>query len=294
MPYPARFTRSKVFVSFAGDDRPMAERLGKELDERGIEAFIDVQHILPGENLVLAIDKAIDESDYFVLLWSRHTVDRPWVDLEWTTALARDLDRRRSFLFVVRLDSTPLPPILGMRRYLDAFGSWEAVADELAATWHRDREVGMPVLPALREVDVFDGEPTIVLYVRNLDLSVAHVVAMPSSVTGAELKDEVRKALALPDRVPALDGKVGLNFHYRFSIDGETIPDQSSALRITDGSMIDLEVTMSSWGPKGSNGDVTYRRKALGSERDEPAKLHPDMPHVLINSAFEHLEPRPR
>lgn len=263
----------------------MAERLGKELEELGIEPFVDVQHILPGRDLVLTINDALTQSDYFVLLWSRNTVDRPWVDLEWTAALARDLEDRRSFLFVVRLDDTPLPVILTMRRYLDAFGSWTTVADELAAAWRRDQAVGLPVLPAPAGADL-DCGPTCVLYVRNRALSVVHTVAVSCMATGQQLEKTVRSALALPDQVTELDGKVGMTFHYRLCHRGEVIADSTlPALHITDGSMIDLEVELEAWGPDGSVSRTTYRR-------DEPSGLPPAMIRKLVNAGFDHLRPR--
>ncbi|AHH97325.1 toll/interleukin-1 receptor domain-containing protein [Kutzneria albida] len=263
----------------------MAERLGRELGERGVTPFVDARDILPGQDLVLTINDALTQSDYFVLLWSRNTVGRRWVDLEWTAALARDLEDRRCFLFVVRLDDTPLPLILTMRRYLDAFGSWETVADELAGAWRRDQAVGLPVLPAPVGVDLGEG-PTSVLYVRNRALSVAHTVAVPSSATGRELEKAVRTSLALPDQVTELGGKVGLTFHYQLRHRGQEIADQPlPALHITEGSMIDLEVELETWDSDGTVCRTTYRTNGYSG-------LPPEMIHKLVNSGIGHLRPR--
>ena len=144
-----------VFLSVAGEDRPQAKELDNELRAYGLRTFLDEASIDPGCNLVTVINKALDESDYFVLLWSAQCAGNAWVELEYGTALYRELDEldahlrdRRAFLFVVRLDDTPLPRLLSTRKYLDSALGWPAVANALMDTWRRDRATKMPVVPA--------------------------------------------------------------------------------------------------------------------------------------------------
>lgn len=145
---PVRTSRpKKVFLSFAGNDRFMAKRLADNLVTYGVEAFYDARDIAIGGNVVLSINRAIAESQYYVLLWSEHCVDRPWVDEEWAAAYARDLNEERSFLFVVCLDQTPLPPLLAVRRYLDGIRDWPSVARDLAEAWREDLNNGTTVSP---------------------------------------------------------------------------------------------------------------------------------------------------
>lgn len=265
----------------------MAERIRRDLMERDIEAFV----FPPGGNLVLDINRALAESDYFTLLWSQACVDRPWVSAEWSAAFARELQERRSFLFVVRLDETPLPSLLAPRQYLDAFdGNWDEVANELAAAWRRDRAVGEPVLPAPRSVVTHNGAdrcPTIVLYVRNRTLAVAHVIVVPAESTGRKLESMVRDALKLPDVETKFGGAVGMRFHYQLKKAGEPISFDKTLveLHITDGTTIDLEVQVESFGPAGPSLVMTYRHGTSTG-------LSPAVTRSLISSAFGHLLPR--
>jgi hypothetical protein len=59
----------RVFLSFAGPDRLVAERLRGDLAAEGFDAFIDV--------CSLALSESLTDSSYYVLLWSRHTDNRP-------------------------------------------------------------------------------------------------------------------------------------------------------------------------------------------------------------------------
>ena len=72
--------RPKVFLSFAGKDRPHAESLRDELEARNVNAYLDEYEISPGDNIVSAINDALATSDYYVLLWSANTPTRDWVD----------------------------------------------------------------------------------------------------------------------------------------------------------------------------------------------------------------------
>lgn len=279
--------RPRVFLSFAGTDRITAERLRQGLWERDIEAF----SFPPGGNIVLDINRALTQSDYFVLLWSRACVDRPWVDAEWSAAFARELQERRSFLFIMRLDRTLLPSLLAPRQYLDAVDTnWDELVNELAATWSQDLAVGEPVLPAPCSTATKNGveKPSnIIVYVRNRALSVAHVVAVPAGSTGQDLEGLVRSALALPDVEEKFGGTVGMRFHYQLKNAGKLISSDSKKLAesaIVDGATVDLEVQVESFGPTGSSRTITYRQGVS-------TNLPPAATRALINSAFGHLIP---
>jgi hypothetical protein len=290
MRHTRRTGRPQVFLSFAGNDRENARRLHQDLHDHGMDTFVDEQNIAIGDNFVLAINQRITQSDYFVLLWSQSSVDRPWVEVEWSAAFTRELRERRTFFFVVRLDTTPLPTLLAPRRYLNAFDNWNEMVNELVSTWHRDRTIGDPVLPAPHPTTTNHGStrsPTIVLYVRNRALSVAHVVAVPEDSTGQKLENLVRDALALPDIETKFNGTVGMRFYYQLKKSGKQIPADETPLfelHIVDGVTIDLEVQIESFGPDGSSPATTYRK---GSS----TRLSPTITRSLINSAFGHLIP---
>jgi hypothetical protein len=265
----------------------MAERLRQDLRARDIETF----GFPLGGNLVLDINRALEQSDYFVLLWSRSCVDRPWVNAEWSAAFTCELRARRSFLFIVRLDRTPLPALLAARQYLDAVDNdWSKLVQEISEIWVRDCAIGEPVLPApfvATATNNEDGARDLVLYIRNRALRVAHVVAVPEGSTGCQLESLVRAALALPDVEEKFGGTVGMRFSYQLSNAWGTISDDPrrlGELYVVDGDTIDLVVQVESFGPGGSSPVVTYRKGATTS-------LSPATTRALINSAFGHLIP---
>lgn len=257
-----RVRKVGVFLSYAGPDREKADRLRRDLDKHGIGAPL----FELGKDLVQGINRALTQSDYFVLLWSKNADGRPWVEAEWSAAFVRQLREQRSFLFIVRLDMTPLPALLAPRHYLDAFDdNWTEMVNDLVAAWREDRGVGVPVLPAPGTELAPHGaaqDPTIELYVRNKELSVAHVIAVSENSTGQQLERQVHKDLALPDDETRFNGAVGARFRYQLKHAERQIPANNTPLAelgIKDGSTIDLEVQVEWVGPSGPSPTVTYR-----------------------------------
>jgi hypothetical protein len=296
--YPTGGDQPQIFLSFAGEDREKARDLAERLRAYQIRSFVDLDSIELGANVVLAISNALTRSDYYVLLWSRHTAGRAWVDEEWATALHLEVTRRRGFVFVVRLDRSDLPAMLRPRRFVDATGGWDAVADCLARTWKRDRGLGIPVLPApLPDTAVDAGLPDLMeLHLRNRTIPVAHVLPLPRVATGVDLHDNAIDALALPSTVAPLAGIVDTRFRYRFEIAGRPILDGKLVdQNVQDGDLVDLLVTVEVLG----RGEIITTWTLRGQPAGTAGAADPRLPAGLTRAAFDahvarcfkHLEP---
>ncbi|MFI6097041.1 TIR domain-containing protein [Lentzea sp. NPDC051213] len=272
-------TRPKVFLSFAGKDRPHAEQLRAELEARSVNAYLDENEIAPGENVVSAINEALATSDYYVLLWSANTPQREWVTKEWTAAFNLEMTRRRAFLFIVRLDEEPLPPLLSPRKHIDLLDA----ADRLVATWRADRKSELPVFP--QPVPPTPTGPTVAISVRSHDLGVTHVVMTPLHLTGAALYRAVFAAMQLPSEQSTFDGAIGMRFSYELYQQNESIPDDQSTVELTS-DVVDIAVRVESFGPRGP-----YNNKEFLPDEEAQGALDVDQQRMLLVAAFRHLLP---
>lgn len=290
MPVGTDTSPARVFLCFAADDQPEAERFRRGLEARGVTVAGYEYAIGPGGNIVLATDKALRRSDYVVLIWSANTDGQAWIDEVWTSALAKGLLERRRFLFVVRLDRTPVPTLLSARPYLDAFDGWDNAIAELVATWSRERRLGDPVLPAPAPSAPRTGPgPDIVLYVHNRALAVYHALAVPAYATGQDLHDRVRAELRLPDEVAEFRGTIGMRFAYEVRYGDEPLPNKPlPELGLADGDQLDLEVEVTWFGPD-DDGDGAASAVFLGD--GPPPRPSPALARSLAEKAFGHLMP---
>jgi hypothetical protein len=77
------------FCSYSSLDRVEMLKRAQGLRATGLETFIDVLELRPGDVWDPKIFEAIDESDLFVVIWSKNARDSKWVKKESRYALER-------------------------------------------------------------------------------------------------------------------------------------------------------------------------------------------------------------
>jgi hypothetical protein len=109
-------------ISYAGEDRAVAERLANLLDARGFRVFYDkwAQVRLLGENFRLEASWIFGVGTrFFVPLISRHYAEKDYPQFEWDIAVREKRRRDSSFILPLRLDDTLLLGLPASVRYLD-------------------------------------------------------------------------------------------------------------------------------------------------------------------------------
>src|SRR6266545_3617516 len=75
-----------VFISYAHADAPAAERISEALKAQGLTVFSD-RTIVAGDEFSHEIEKALSDSTAVVVLLSKHSSRRRWVEAEMRAAL---------------------------------------------------------------------------------------------------------------------------------------------------------------------------------------------------------------
>lgn len=115
--------RYDVALSFAGQDRQIAERFAMLLRQRGVKVFYDLweQTDLLGKDLYQHVDAVYRvAARYCVIFVSEHYARRPWTKHELKSAQARALEENSEYILPIRLDDTELPGLLPTIVYLDS------------------------------------------------------------------------------------------------------------------------------------------------------------------------------
>jgi hypothetical protein len=105
-------------------DKEKADDLYQRLKQVRHKPWMDTEDIYPGEKFALAIEKAIRDSDFFVVCLSSHSVNRRgFIQRELREAL--DLWREKLdsdiYLLPVRLEECEMPDSLKDFQWLDLF-----------------------------------------------------------------------------------------------------------------------------------------------------------------------------
>ncbi|HJT89081.1 MAG TPA: toll/interleukin-1 receptor domain-containing protein [Bryobacteraceae bacterium] len=128
----------QVFLAYVREDLEAATRLHDALRDAGLNPWMDVYQLLPGQNWARAIERAIDRSDFFVPCFSQRSVNK-WGGFQAEIRYALDCARRvpldEIFVVPVRLDACRVPRSLQKElQYIDLLPDWEGGLRRLLAT----------------------------------------------------------------------------------------------------------------------------------------------------------------
>lgn len=77
-----------AFASYAHEDRSrVLDRVAAVKISAGLDIWMDCLSLNPGEQWKARLHQEISQRDLFLLFWSRHAKESPWVSWEWHTAL---------------------------------------------------------------------------------------------------------------------------------------------------------------------------------------------------------------
>ncbi len=113
----------RVFISYARKDKDrFVLEFARRLRAHGVDAWIDIWEMLPGDSLVDKVfEEGIKNARAMIIVLSQNSVDRPWVREELNTAFLRRLSGKLRIIPVV-IDDCEIPEAL--RSTL-----WEKIGD---------------------------------------------------------------------------------------------------------------------------------------------------------------------
>lgn len=125
-----------IALSFAGENRSIADEVARELRAAGIRVFYDIfeQVSLLGKDLAAHFAEIYrKQARYCAMFVSAYYVSKAWPTLERQHAQARALAEKREYILPIRLDGSEVPGLSPTIGYLDARNlSPKAIAQTLA------------------------------------------------------------------------------------------------------------------------------------------------------------------
>ena len=144
----------RIFVSHAGPDAAVATALVKHLRNAGHEATVDTLDLGLGDSAIAFMNEEIRAAAAIIILLSEHTRSARWQNLEVEAAVWNEVAADGGRCIVVRLDDTPVPPILGPKVYgrlePDDRDSVKKLVEEVCAALFSDQTASSLVSEAFR------------------------------------------------------------------------------------------------------------------------------------------------
>src|SRR5215471_367191 len=128
------------FISFTQVDRPWAEWIAWQLEAAGYTIVIQAWDFRPGENFVLAMQRAAAESARTIAVLSPTYLQSGFTAAEWAVAFARDPTGTQGLLLPVCIHDCAPQGVLPQIVYIDLVGlDAEAARETLLAGVRRQR-----------------------------------------------------------------------------------------------------------------------------------------------------------
>jgi len=216
-----------VFISHAGPDVDMAGWVASGLEKVGISARLDQVEIKAGDNIVSWMNSAAEESDYLLVLLSPSSVNRYWVEIEWSNALMKEADLRRTFVIpcvLPGLEDNQIPFLLRSRAFIDFRNDNEGAFLKLVSRLKEDelvrRDFGRLPTPAptcmVEEVthSFPDDTDTIEVIIHSNRFGRSFRLTVPVEATPSYLMGMLRNTLNL--KYSNVDESVGVELSYTY------------------------------------------------------------------------------
>ncbi len=85
-------TKARVaFISHSSVDKPFVRQLAADLVAAGVNVWIDEQRIAVGDSIPEKVAQGVAESDFFLVVLSKNSVQSPWVTKELNHALVKEI-----------------------------------------------------------------------------------------------------------------------------------------------------------------------------------------------------------
>ena len=111
---PSIGAQPKVFLSWAWEDRALADPIANALMEKGVDTWWSEWCISAGDSLRQKIDEGLNDCTHFVVLLTPQSIKKPWVNKKIDAGFALMLSQRKVKFIALRhgLPVGELPPLM--------------------------------------------------------------------------------------------------------------------------------------------------------------------------------------
>lgn len=153
-------TEPKVFICHASEDKErFVLDFATKLSSKGIDAWVDIWEIYPGDSLVDKIfEEGITNAQAVIVVLSKYSVNKPWVREELNASMVKKINESIKLIPVV-IDDCQVPACLQSTAWvvIKSLENYEEEVDRIVMSiyGHRDKPpIGRPPTYSQTEIDV--------------------------------------------------------------------------------------------------------------------------------------------
>jgi len=121
----------RIFLSHSSQDDEFAARLASDLKAAGFAPWLDDDEVFVGDSIVSSVSRALDSSDFVVVICSKTAVASGWVEREWAVRYSEEVKKHYVRVLPQLIEDCELPALLRDRSYADFRQNHSAGLNEL-------------------------------------------------------------------------------------------------------------------------------------------------------------------
>jgi hypothetical protein len=103
----------RAFISHSSQDHEFVVKFATDLRTNGVDAWFSKWEIKPGDSIPAKIDEGLEDCEFFIIVLSKSSIDRPWVQTELAAATVRKQSGKVRKIIPVKIqDCGDLPSTL--------------------------------------------------------------------------------------------------------------------------------------------------------------------------------------
>ncbi len=137
----------RVFISHSSQDKPFARKLTTDLERQNLYVWLDKRELRVGDSIVEKISEGLKETDYFIVILSKASVDSRWVKTELNAAMVEEICNKGTVVLPVLIEDCEIPPLLKDRLYADFRSDYNSALKVLIEVLSQETPVFSAMLP---------------------------------------------------------------------------------------------------------------------------------------------------
>jgi hypothetical protein len=147
-----------LFLCHASEDKEFVDIFATYLDSRDVDLWYDKREIKVGDSIVNRINDGLDAASHLVVVLSKSSVKKPWVQKELSSALMKQLQDKSITIIPLLREDCKIPALLADIKYADCreninagfqqlvddiFGSRDGITKKESLIRGQEKEIAM-------------------------------------------------------------------------------------------------------------------------------------------------------
>lgn len=134
-----------VFLSHSQKDAKFTRKLAEYLRKNGLDVWLDIWRLRPGDSLVESVSGALQQSRFILIIMSPAYFSSEWTKSEWEAAILDEMHTSTIKVIPILYKDCEIPKLLSTKTWVDFRdqGQYDRSLEKLVQDIYRQKDEGI-------------------------------------------------------------------------------------------------------------------------------------------------------